>query len=250
MRLLSVQHDMSSVNQQNIGSNFYSQLFVFLADSFIMKIKVTSSPAENDRVTITVSADHFPTNWWSCLCFLQCRTMASHKRILSTLGNGPARRNLFGPVDREQLQEEYQAALRRDLEEASNRWGFDFILEKPLESSDFQWEGIPGTKVPLLYRSCMLDRGQPERAAEASPMPKGGRVEPLQSEKENVPCSPERCALKLENLEKTPGKMESAEERAERERVLKRKQTNITGRDLDVLLLNGRRCNFMWICRS
>lgn len=239
---------MSSVDQQNIGSNFYNQLIgcFFLADSFIMKIKVTSSPAENDRVTITVSADHFPTNWWSCLCFLQCRTMASHKRILSTLGNGPARRNLFGPVDREQLQEEYQAALRRDLEEASIRWGFDFILEKPLESSDFQWEGIPGTKVPLLYRSCMLDRGQPERAAEAAPTPKGGRVEPLQSEKENVPCLPERCALKLENVEK----MESAEERAERERVLKRKQTNITGRDLDVLCLNGRRCNFMWICRS
>uniref|UniRef100_A0A4W6ELM8 Cyclin-dependent kinase inhibitor domain-containing protein n=1 Tax=Lates calcarifer TaxID=8187 RepID=A0A4W6ELM8_LATCA len=68
------------------------------------------------------------------------------KAVCIALGNGPARRNLFGPVDREQLQE------------ASRRWGFDFILDKPLESSDFQWEGIPGTKVPLLYRSCMLER--------------------------------------------------------------------------------------------
>lgn len=147
--------------------------------------------------------------------------MASHKRILSTLANGPARRNLFGPVDREQLQEEYQAALREDLEEASKRWGFDFILDKPLESSDFQWEGIPVTKVPLLYRSCRRDVGQPRRAAGPAVMPKRGRVESLQSEKENIPCSPERCALNLENLEKTPEKQAIT--------GLKRKQTNITG---------------------
>nr|XP_046239740.1 cyclin-dependent kinase inhibitor 1 isoform X2 [Scatophagus argus] len=144
--------------------------------------------------------------------------MASRKRILSTLGNGRARRNLFGPVDREQLQEEYKAALRKDLEEASNRWGFDFILDKPLESSDFQWEGIPGAKVPLLYRSCMLGLEQTEnqRVAESAVRPKGGNLGPSQREKENIPCSPERCA---HNLEKTPERDNTG---------LKRKQTNIT----------------------
>ncbi|XP_040014397.1 cyclin-dependent kinase inhibitor 1 isoform X2 [Xiphias gladius] len=148
--------------------------------------------------------------------------MATHTRILSSLGNGPARRNLFGPVDREQLQVEYQAALRKDLEEASRRWGFDFFLDKPLQSGDFQWEGIPGTKVPLLYRPCMLGLGQKEgqRPAEAAGMPRGGRVEPPQSGKENVPGTPERCALDLENLEKTPERREST--------GMKRKQTNIT----------------------
>ncbi|KAM9361519.1 cyclin-dependent kinase inhibitor 1 [Symphorus nematophorus] len=146
--------------------------------------------------------------------------MASHKRILSVLGNGPARRNLFGPVDREQLQEEYQAALRKDLEEASTRWGFDFISDKPLESSDFQWEGIPGAKVPLLYRSCMmgLEAAEGQRVAQAAP--KGGRVGSPRTEKENIPCSPKRCARDLENLEKTPEKRENT--------GLKRKQTNIT----------------------
>lgn len=149
--------------------------------------------------------------------------MASHKRILGTLGNGPARRNLFGPVDRDQLQVEYQAALRKDLEEASNRWGFDFISDKPMENSDFQWEGIPGSKVPLVYRSCMLDPQQPERAAEATLKPKGSKVSVSPSEKENIPCSPKRCPMDLESLEKTPEKRESM--------ALKRKQTNITGTD-------------------
>ncbi|XP_041814283.1 cyclin-dependent kinase inhibitor 1 isoform X2 [Chelmon rostratus] len=148
--------------------------------------------------------------------------MASHKRILSTLRNGPARRNLFGPVDREQLQVEYQAALQKDLEEASNRWGFDFISDKPLESSDFQWEGIPGAKVPLLYRSCMFGLGQADgqRAAEAAGTSKGGRVELPWNDKENIPCSPDRCTVDTENLEKTPVRRES--------RGLKRKQTNLT----------------------
>ncbi|XP_070815077.1 cyclin-dependent kinase inhibitor 1 isoform X1 [Chaetodon trifascialis] len=151
-----------------------------------------------------------------------CRIMASHKRILSALGKGPARRNLFGPVDREQLQVEYQAALQKDLEEASDRWGFDFISDKPLESSDFQWEGIPGTKVPLLYRSCMLglEQAEGQRAPEAAGKSKGGRVELPWNEKENIPCSPKRCAVDQENLEKTPVRRENT--------GLKRKQTNIT----------------------
>ncbi|XP_029358517.1 cyclin-dependent kinase inhibitor 1 isoform X2 [Echeneis naucrates] len=149
--------------------------------------------------------------------------MATHKRILSALGNGPARRNLFGPVDREQLQVEYQAALQKDLEEASRRWGYDFISDKPLENSDFQWEGIPGNKVPLLYRSCMFSLGQTgvQSPAEAKVDPsKGGRVASPHSEKENIPGTPERRAFNLEKLEKTPERGEST--------GVKRKQTNIT----------------------
>ncbi|XP_022058829.1 cyclin-dependent kinase inhibitor 1 isoform X1 [Acanthochromis polyacanthus] len=151
-----------------------------------------------------------------------CRTMATHKRILSALGNGQARRNLFGPVDREQLQAEYQAALRKDLEEASKRWGFDFMSDKPLEGSDFQWEGIPGNGVPLLYRSCMLGLGKTEgkRAAEKTVSARRGRVGPPQSEKENIPQTPEKCKLSLDNLEKTPDRGENT--------GLKRKQTNLT----------------------
>lgn len=149
--------------------------------------------------------------------------MASRKRILGTLGNGSARRNLFGPVDREQLQVDYQAALTKDLEEASLRWGFDFISDKPMENSDFQWEGVPGSKVPLLYRPCMADPQQPEREVEAPLRPKGSRVSASPNDKENIPCSPRRCPMHMESLEKTPKKREHT--------GLKRKQTNITGTD-------------------
>ncbi|KAF0034938.1 cyclin-dependent kinase inhibitor 1 isoform X2 [Scophthalmus maximus] len=147
--------------------------------------------------------------------------MATHKRILGTPRNGPARRSLFGPVDREQLQVEYQTALRKDLEEASRRWGFDFTSDKPLESGGFQWEGVPATEVPLLYRSCVFGLGQKRRRlAEATLTTKRGRMEPPQSEKENIPGTPERCELNLENLEKTPERRESS--------GAKRKQTNLT----------------------
>lgn len=147
--------------------------------------------------------------------------MAAPKRILGTLGNGPTRRNLFGPVDRDQLQMEYQAALRKDLEEASVRWGYDFLQDKPLNNSDFQWEGIPGVKVPLLYRSCALGLAQGDSAPAAEVVShKRGRAASSQRDKENIPHSPERCFLDLENLEKTPQRGRS--------QGLKRKQTNIT----------------------
>uniref|UniRef100_H3DAY0 Cyclin dependent kinase inhibitor 1A n=1 Tax=Tetraodon nigroviridis TaxID=99883 RepID=H3DAY0_TETNG len=139
---------------------------------------------------------------------------------LGPLGNGSARRNLFGPVDRDQLRVECQDALSKDLEEASRRWGFDFISDKPMENSHFQWEGVPGSQVPLVYRSCTLEPQQPARAAEATLKAKGSRVPGSPSEKENIPCSPKRCPMEVESLEKTPEKREST--------VLKRKQTNIT----------------------
>ncbi|MEQ2315183.1 hypothetical protein AMECASPLE_019439 [Ameca splendens] len=147
-----------------------------------------------------------------------CGIMASHKPMLSSLGgNRHVRRNLFGPVDRDQLQIEYQAILRKDLDEMSKRWGFNFKSDKPLESSDFKWEGIPENRVPLLYRSCVLAVGQSEglRLADRVVLTKRVRME-----KENIPQTPEKCAMELEGLERTLEKGDKA--------GLKRKQTNIT----------------------
>lgn len=131
---------------------------------------------------------------------LQLQLMAM-QRILRALGNGQTRRNLFGPVDREQLQLEYREALRKDLEEASRRWSFDFVSETPLEGGDFLWEGVSGEKVPVLYRACQEG---------AHPRPRG---------KENIPRTPERFRAVPQEVEKTP----------EKRTDLKRKQTNITG---------------------
>lgn len=158
--------------------------------------------------------------------------MAAPQKVLSPFGNGPTRRNLFGPVDREQLQVEYQTALRKDLEDASRRWGFDFVSDKPLESSDYQWEGIPDATVPLLYRSCTSGqvRTGAQTLAEATMTTKCGRLESPQSEKENIPLTLERCILDLERLQKTPEKKEEA--------GAKRKQTNITGRCFNSQMLD------------
>ncbi|KAG7477623.1 hypothetical protein MATL_G00071560 [Megalops atlanticus] len=151
-----------------------------------------------------------------------CRTMSINlsKRILTALSNGPTRRNLFGPVDREQLQLEYQDSLRKDLEDASRRWGFDFLTETPLEGGDFQWEGISGTKVPALYRSCMVGAVEVLRPRGASGLGSAA----AQSGKENIPRTPNRDSLKPQSLEKTPEKTQSNNQ----SNKLKRKQTNIT----------------------
>uniref|UniRef100_A0A8C7GV76 Cyclin dependent kinase inhibitor 1A n=1 Tax=Oncorhynchus kisutch TaxID=8019 RepID=A0A8C7GV76_ONCKI len=118
--------------------------------------------------------------------------MASSKWILSSLGKGPARRNLFGPVDHEQLQQEYQNALRRDLEDACHRWGFDFLSEKPLAGGDFQWEGVLSTKLPLLYQPCLLGQGEAQREGGLVAITGRVRAGPLHHGKENIPCTPEK----------------------------------------------------------
>ncbi|XP_040059274.1 cyclin-dependent kinase inhibitor 1 isoform X1 [Gasterosteus aculeatus] len=153
---------------------------------------------------------------WTTFNSLNCRTMAGDEVTMSTRRNGTARRNLFGPLDREQLQVEHRAALRSDLEAACHRWGFDFLSDKPLENSDFQWEGVPATNVPLLYRSCMHG-GQGVAGQGAGGQ--GAAVKP-QDKKENAPCSPEGCSPSQQNLEETPRRRDNT--------GLKRKQTNIT----------------------
>lgn len=159
--------------------------------------------------------------------------MSFHKRVLRSLGNGSPRRNLFGPVDREQLQQDYHIALKQDLEEASRRWGFNFLTEKPLSDGDFQWEGVSGAKVPLMYRSSTRNKNTSSvRVSTSSEAGVSMETEPVSAEatpsmsqngKENVPGTPERHTNNLKNLERTPVKNNVSSN------SLKRKQTNITG---------------------
>ncbi|KFQ15154.1 Cyclin-dependent kinase inhibitor 1, partial [Leptosomus discolor] len=48
-------------------------------------------------------------------------------------------RNLFGPVDHHQLQNDFEDLFRQHLEEAQQRWNFNFETETPLEGH-FEWE--------------------------------------------------------------------------------------------------------------
>ncbi|NXV84479.1 CDN1A inhibitor, partial [Calonectris borealis] len=50
-----------------------------------------------------------------------------------------ARRNLFGPVDHEQLRQDFQHMLHNSVERAQQKWNFDFLRDRPVEGL-LQWE--------------------------------------------------------------------------------------------------------------
>ncbi|XP_078098506.1 cyclin-dependent kinase inhibitor 1-like [Mustelus asterias] len=82
-------------------------------------------------------------------------------------------RNLFGPVNREQVQAELQAELRNGLAAAQNRWAFDFEEERPVQGA-FQWEALSSRDVPHFYRTSV--RGAPQREF-PSPLRPGAEAE-------------------------------------------------------------------------
>ncbi|KAL8168497.1 UNVERIFIED_CONTAM: hypothetical protein K2H54_000504 [Gekko kuhli] len=55
-------------------------------------------------------------------------------------------RNLFGAVDHEQLQNDFQSMMKAELEEAQRKWNFDFETESPLEG-DYKWEKVSHIEV-------------------------------------------------------------------------------------------------------
>ncbi|XP_061909623.1 cyclin-dependent kinase inhibitor 1 isoform X2 [Entelurus aequoreus] len=145
-----------------------------------------------------------------------CRMMVSQKLIPKRQGSGTARRNLFGPVNHKQLHMFFRTEMRKDLEEASRRWSYDFIADKPLESGHFHWESVPGTTVPRLFRAGVIAQTKGQRAA-VGPKKRRAATSP-KCGKENFPeYALERCPL---DVEKTPEKKEKVR--------LRRKQTNIT----------------------
>uniref|UniRef100_A0A669Q242 Cyclin-dependent kinase inhibitor domain-containing protein n=2 Tax=Phasianus colchicus TaxID=9054 RepID=A0A669Q242_PHACC len=64
-------------------------------------------------------------------------------------------RNLFGPVDHEQLHWDFQHMLRSNIERAQQKWNFDFLQDVPMEGF-LQWEELRGHEVPTFYHSCVV----------------------------------------------------------------------------------------------
>ncbi|KAJ7332933.1 hypothetical protein JRQ81_015113 [Phrynocephalus forsythii] len=77
-------------------------------------------------------------------------------------------RNLFGPVDHEQLQKDFQSLMRVQLEEAQQKWNFDFETETPLEGN-YKWEKVSHLNVlqsedllsPTKGNSCGCEKRAP-----------------------------------------------------------------------------------------
>lgn len=75
------------------------------------------------------------------------------------LGVGPVRRNLFGPVDHQQLQLDFQRLLSINVEVANQRWSYDFRSDRPKPGAEVEWEELSCQEVPAFYRSCLMKRG-------------------------------------------------------------------------------------------
>lgn len=69
------------------------------------------------------------------------------------------RRNLFGPVDHQQLQQDFHRLLSMSVEVAKQRWNFDFKTERPTPGS-VEWEEIRCQDVPAFYRSSVVRAGK------------------------------------------------------------------------------------------
>nr|XP_020474830.1 cyclin-dependent kinase inhibitor 1-like isoform X2 [Monopterus albus]XP_020474832.1 cyclin-dependent kinase inhibitor 1-like isoform X2 [Monopterus albus]XP_020474833.1 cyclin-dependent kinase inhibitor 1-like isoform X2 [Monopterus albus]XP_020474834.1 cyclin-dependent kinase inhibitor 1-like isoform X2 [Monopterus albus]XP_020474835.1 cyclin-dependent kinase inhibitor 1-like isoform X2 [Monopterus albus] len=72
---------------------------------------------------------------------------------------GPVRRNLFGPVDHQQLQQDFQRLLCMSVDMANKRWNFDFQTDMPGEGSNIEWEELRCQDVPVFYHSCTVRPG-------------------------------------------------------------------------------------------
>lgn len=60
-------------------------------------------------------------------------------------------RNLFGPVDHDELSREMKARLREISERDQQKWNFNFEANTPLDG-DYEWEEVPVDKTPSFYQ--------------------------------------------------------------------------------------------------
>ncbi|XP_053174745.1 cyclin-dependent kinase inhibitor 1B-like [Scomber japonicus] len=77
------------------------------------------------------------------------RTFPLHRRT-------SACRNLFGPVDHEELNKEMKSKLREISERDQQRWNFNFEANTPLDG-DYKWEEVPVDKTPEFYQDSTQD---------------------------------------------------------------------------------------------
>lgn len=132
-------------------------------------------------------------------------------------------RRLFGPVDSEQLSRDCDALMAGCLQEARERWNFDFVTETPLEGN-YVWERVVGLGLPKLYLSPGSrgrdDLGGDKRPGTSSALLQGSAPD------DHVALSLS-CTLVShapERPEDSPGGLGTSQGR-------KRRQTSLTGTD-------------------
>ncbi|KPP66871.1 hypothetical protein Z043_114585 [Scleropages formosus] len=66
-------------------------------------------------------------------------------------------RNLFGPLDHEELNRDLKGRLREMEEAASAKWSFDFVKHRPIPNGPFEWQAVDSDLLPDFYKR--LQRG-------------------------------------------------------------------------------------------
>nr|XP_057931203.1 cyclin-dependent kinase inhibitor 1B isoform X2 [Doryrhamphus excisus] len=119
------------------------------------------------------------------------RTFPLHKRTSVC-------RNLFGPVDHDELSREMSVKLREISERDRQRWNFNFETNTPLDG-DYKWEEVPLEKAPVFYQGAAQRAAAPPTPAKQHP--EGGVLErlaaPEGSDGTPVEVNQENCTDKL-----------------------------------------------------
>lgn len=89
------------------------------------------------------------------------------ERMEARLSDQPkpsACRNLFGPVDHEELKKDFQRQLKAMEDASSDAWNFDFSSHTPRADGRFQWEALDICSVPGFYSRSEHGKGSNLRA--------------------------------------------------------------------------------------
>ncbi|XP_058831230.1 cyclin-dependent kinase inhibitor 1B [Topomyia yanbarensis] len=78
---------------------------------------------------------------------------------ISSTSVARVKRDLFGPVDKEESNKIFKHALEVQNEMSSKKWGFDFRTGQPLDNHDrYQWERVANTSAPACFTGITLIR--------------------------------------------------------------------------------------------
>ena len=86
-------------------------------------------------------------------------------------------RNLFGPVDHDELNRDMKAKLREISERDQQRWNFNFETNTPLDG-DYKWEEVSVDKTPEFYQDSVQNDRTRTPATPVKQTPSSGSVPP------------------------------------------------------------------------
>lgn len=132
-------------------------------------------------------------------------------------------RRLFGPVDSEQLSRDSEALMASCLQEARERWNFDFVTETPLEGN-YAWERVRGLGMPKFYLS-PGSRGRDDLGGDKRPSTSSALLQG------SAPEDHVALSLSCTLVSHTPERPEDSPGGPGTSQGRKRRQTSLTGKD-------------------